>query len=75
MRSCISLAGAEGMSDFEDFDGMTVSERLFSLGLLLKYSKATRDRDILKVRELLARVGVEEGAIAKTIEMLTDDDS
>ena len=62
------------VDDMSKFDGMTANERLFSLGLLDDYAKATRNKDVRKIQDLLARVGVEQGAIAKVIERLSDDD-
>jgi hypothetical protein len=53
-----------------DFSGMTASERLFALGLLEEYNRAVQYRDLRKIRTLLARIRVEDGAIETAIRNL-----
>ncbi len=50
-------------SDPADLQSMTARERLFAMGLLDEYEKAQEQGNVVRVRELLESVGVDQSSI------------
>ena len=51
----------------DNFDGMTVNERLYVGGLIDKFDLAVRNRQHEEVREILLKVHVDESSIKEIL--------
>jgi hypothetical protein len=65
----------EFRSEYEQwiFSGMTVNERLCTLGLMDEYDHAIRSRDRVQLRTILARVRVDAASINRILDSSLGD--